>query len=883
MIGETVGRFRIVAKLGEGGMGSVWKAEDPLLGRAVAIKFLPESLARDEESRRRFLREARAASALEHPGIATIYDAGETDGRLYIAMQLIDGETVSDCVRAAFANGGALPLAVAVRIVTRAAEALGYAHERGVVHRDITGRNIMIARDGRVFVVDFGLALPEGHTRITRTADSTRGTVGYLAPEVIQGEPADSRSDLYSLAVVLFELITGHVPFEAARNETVLSMAVNESPHPPSAWRSGVPWPLDVLILKALAKNANERHQTASDLTRELGRIATQLGETAPIAVDAPAQEGSWRGASSTIATPRVRDHRASPTRPASSVQRRGFEITRSTRVILRSIAGRLSTPTRRRVFVLVLGLALLGAAGFWVRSRVVQSSHLGSVAVLPLDNVSEDAAESDYLCSGIMESITARLNQISGLRVTPWVTSSRYSGVERPLEEIAEELSVEALIVGTFRRTGSRIHGSVALVDAHSGFQYWAQEFEEPLTDLFDVQKRIAVGAATSLRGRLSGPEQQELSRPAARSVAAYDFYLRGAAELQGATEETNSNALALFEKALEIDSNLAEAYVGLGAVYADRVYRGWGDMQDLATAETNFERALELKPDFANARRGLVRIALERLDSRLAYEQARIMRESGRDDVDALLVRAEACVLCGPSGQAIPLLRRILEIDSANSAARFFLVIAYAFSGRHEETLQAGRDYVDRFGDDPELSGWMSLAAHCLGRMEDAERYYLLARSLRGKDNLHLATFFRESGQPERFDQVLRDTMREAKARLVAAPDNVRLRSDLAMCWRYLGELDSVRAEESRLGISDGLPLPGVDVMGFFLGHLDLGDTAGARQILERCPPFGGGPNHVRTFACWMLPKVETLAVYQDYVTAAARAEAAAPVEEW
>jgi len=264
MVGATVGRYRILAKLGEGGMGSVWKAEDPLLGRSVALKFLADALTSDRDARARFLREARAASTLEHPGIATVFDTGEADGKTFIAFQLVDGETV-----AAKVQRGALALSEAVRMAVSAADALHYAHEHGVLHRDVTSRNIMVARDGRVIVVDFGLALPEGHTRVTQSG-AAMGTAPYMAPEIALGENADRRSDVYGLGVVLYEMVAGRLPFKGERLQAVLYAAVHTPAQPPSKHREQIPMVLDAITLKALSKSPGERHQSAKELASEL-------------------------------------------------------------------------------------------------------------------------------------------------------------------------------------------------------------------------------------------------------------------------------------------------------------------------------------------------------------------------------------------------------------------------------------------------------------------------------------------------------------------------------------------------------------------------------------------------------------------------------------
>ena len=270
MIGQQIGRFQLTAKLGEGGMGSVWKAEDPLLGRVVAIKILPEHLQQSPDARRRLLKGARASSILDHPGIATVYDAGDHDGRVYIASACIDGETLSERIAA-----GVVPLREAVRIAAAAADALEYAHVHGVIHRDVTARNIMIARDGRVVVIDFGLAHVVDVTT-SHSPGSAVGTLCYMAPEIMQGQAADRRSDVYSLGVVLYELVTGRLPHIADVAPAVIYQVVNEKPPRPAKLRPEITAELERVVLHALSKDPAKRHQSAAHLAQELRAVVLE-------------------------------------------------------------------------------------------------------------------------------------------------------------------------------------------------------------------------------------------------------------------------------------------------------------------------------------------------------------------------------------------------------------------------------------------------------------------------------------------------------------------------------------------------------------------------------------------------------------------------------
>ena len=272
LVGHELHRYRILEKVGQGGTGSVWLAEDSFLHRKVAIKVLLPTLAESSEARQRFLREARAASMLSHPGIARVYDAGEEDEGFFIAFEFIDGETMTERV-----NRGPLPWKQAAAHARQTAEALSHSHARGILHRDVTSRNIILRREGSAVLVDFGLALPPKHTRLT-AAGAIMGTLAYLAPEVIRGQRDDSRSDLYGLGVVLYEMLTGSLPFEGTQAQELLHAAIHEDPEPPTRRAVGLPADLDLIVLKALAKNPDHRYQRAKELIDELRSLEERDG-----------------------------------------------------------------------------------------------------------------------------------------------------------------------------------------------------------------------------------------------------------------------------------------------------------------------------------------------------------------------------------------------------------------------------------------------------------------------------------------------------------------------------------------------------------------------------------------------------------------------------
>ena len=418
MIGRTFGRYRIVERLGEGGMGTVWKAEDDLLGRSVALKLLSARLADSESARSRLLREARAAGALDHPGIGTIYDAGEQDGEIFIAMRLVDGRTVADRLT----SQGALGLLDAMRVTAAAADALGHAHARGILHRDISARNLMLTQDGQVVVVDFGLALAEGTSRLTQSG-TTAGTAYYMAPEIVLGQQADRRSDIYSLGAVLYEMLSGAPPFEGEQLQTVLYAAVNTPAVPPSSKRPGIPPELDRIVLKTLAKSPEDRYPKMEALRDDLELLEAS-------------------GAISEDAAPPIIQPRPQTLAPTMTLEP--------------ATPGRLgSSPRTRRVAIVagttvILGLLAGGISWRMLRSASSPPPKYASLAVLPFQNTSDTPTESAYLSEGLGQALINKLTQMSSLHVPPWNTVGRFRDPAVPVDKLAKELHVDALLFGT-------------------------------------------------------------------------------------------------------------------------------------------------------------------------------------------------------------------------------------------------------------------------------------------------------------------------------------------------------------------------------------------------------------------------------------------------
>jgi TolB-like protein len=451
------------------------------------------------------------------------------------------------------------------------------------------------------------------------------------------------------------------------------------------------------------------------------------------------------------------------------------------------------------------------------------------------LRNVSAEPEESDYVADGITQAVITKLTQ-AGLQVTPWETAQRFRARSESPEAIASELGADAVLVGTFQLIDERILATLSLVDARTGFQFWADEFEEPFEDLFTVQRRIALGAATSLKRSLSGSETEALEKPESASVDAYDFYLQGSHLLQQGDREATTVALDLFQRAVELDPDLADAHVGLGAAHETQFFSGWAGLASLELAQTSYERAIQLDPGSMRARRGLMTVYWEKGHSEDCLMEGRRAALAGRsDDVETLLARATSYFFGGLPEEATPLYQEVLAIDPLNADAHFFLTVTAAYARNLEAAIQYGNAYLERFGDDAEIRVWIG-AAHQL-RGDDAEslRHYELA-SRAGDDSgtsdlrgLLLAGHLLRSERESRW----REGLERSRRRLDEFPDNVRVRLYLASFLGLLGEHASFEAEERRaLEVPDIAP---ADLRVLAAVHAALGNSERAIEILR------------------------------------------------
>ena len=516
MIGKTISHYKILEKLGEGGMGVVYKAEDTRLKRIVALKFLSD-IALGGEEKNRFLREAQAAAALNHPNICTIHAIDEVDGRMFIAMEFIEGQSLREKIEA-----GPLKIDEAIKFAIQIADGLQAAHEKGITHRDIKSANIMITDKGQAKIMDFGLAkLARGGTTLTKEG-MTLGTAAYMSPEQAQGEVVDHRTDIWSLGVVMYEMLTGQLPFRGEYALAVIYAILNKDPEPIAKLRSEVPMVLEHIVEKALAKDCKDRYQQMAEMFGDLQSSTEAL------------KHGQAK----------VRHAKAKPSKRKPTV------------VLFGSIATLL---------------VLLIAIGLYFLSR--RSKTIDSIAVLPFANLSGDP-EQEYFADGMTEELITNLAQAGALKVISRTSVMRYKASDRPLPEIALELGVEAIVGGSVRRAGDQVRITVQLIDATSDAHLWAQSYERNLTNVLSLQGEVARAIVQQVRGKLTPQEEARLLGKRTVNPAAHEAYLQGRYHLDKVTPAELNTAIKYFEEAAEIDSDYAVAYAGLASSYN---YLGW------------------------------------------------------------------------------------------------------------------------------------------------------------------------------------------------------------------------------------------------------------------------------------------------------------------
>ena len=511
MVGKVVSHYKIVGHLGGGGMGVVYKAEDTKLKRTVALKFLPPSLTTDHKAKERFICEAQASSSLQHNNICNVHDIDETpDGQLFIVMDFYEGETLKKKI-----EYGPLKTDEAIDIAIQVAHGLTKAHEHGIVHRDIKPANIIFTTDGVAKIVDFGLAKLSGRTILTKSG-TTLGTVAYMSPEQAKGELVDQRTDIWSLGVMLYEMITGRLPFRGDYDQAIIYQTLNAEPEPVGTQRPETPVELQRIITKAMQKDPRERYQQVETMCTDLQSLKSGSGSR-------------------------------TPTQPW---------LTRS----------RWKEPKFVRNAGLVVAFVLLVVAGIVLLSP--RPAAIDSVALLPFANATGDST-LEYLCDGLTESLINRFSQLPQLRVIARTTAFSFKGKEQDPRTVGRALNVRGVLTGKIVQRGDLLTIQADLVDAREGTQIWGERYNRKVTDILALQEEIAEQISDRLRLKLSGEEQRRFTRSFTQDTEAYHLYLKGRYWSERLTQEGFDKAVGYFNQAIERDPAYALAYAGMADAY--------------------------------------------------------------------------------------------------------------------------------------------------------------------------------------------------------------------------------------------------------------------------------------------------------------------------
>ena len=666
MIDQTISHYRVVEKLGGGGMGVVYKAEDIKLRRFVALKFLPEDLAKDPLALERFQREAQAASALNHPNICTIYEIDEFEGRRFIAMEFLDGQTLKHHIA-----GRPLEVESLLDWSTQIAEGLDAAHSAGIIHRDIKPANLFITARGHAKILDFGLAklapaeqkVAEGATQSGRGAADEQlltspgtsiGTVTYMSPEQVRGGDLDKRTDLFSLGSVLYEMGTGAMAFSGATSGVIFEAILNRPPVSPLRLNPALPAGFEQVVNKALEKDRKMRYQSAADMGADLRRLKRETE-------------------SSRVVVPKE---------------------------VVEASAGFSSKSNRWGMLAGAVALVLLLAIGgaFWYqkhsKSGAAAVAAKPSVAVIPLQNLSTDA-DSVYFSDGMTDEITTKLSKIQGINVAPRSTAAAVKDADQNAAELGRQLGVRYLLEGTVRKSGDQVRINVHLIDSTTGFQVWADDFTGQMKDVFSLQEQTALKIAQALNLNLSPQETKAIQQRYTQNPQAYEAYLAGKGLLEVETPERFEAARTNFEQALKYDPNYAPALAGLahveGLYYRDLAT----DPSHLQKAEEYARRAIAIDPNLAEAHVALGQTHGLRFDYAAAAAE---LREGIRLEPDNslgwdLLSWALAYEQPPDAVGAEKAAREAIRLEPASAASQYHLGRALLLQGRYDEAAAAFR----------------------------------------------------------------------------------------------------------------------------------------------------------------------------------------------
>jgi serine/threonine-protein kinase len=701
MVGKFLKNYKILEKLGVGGQGTVYKATDGKLGRTVVVKVLPAELTAREANLKRFEREARLASSLDHPNICTIFDLDEAEGHHFIAMQYVEGRNVRQLV-----GGHPLELKSALLIAIQVTDALAAAHSRGIIHRDIKSGNVMVTPSGQVKILDFGLAKllddtddDSSRSTIHRT-DLTEigvpyGTATYAAPEQARGDRVDKRADIFSTGVLLYEMLTGTWPFRGKTTIDVRHAVLHDAPRPVAELRKEpLPPRLQQILDRCMAKEPRDRYQKMEEVRDDLRGVLQEISTS------------ETTGQPFTSVMPEPARHLAG----ANPVSRAMRWLKGKTKTDSTSAPG-MTTPTKPSIHETPF--------------TTIADQEKKSLAILCFRNLSNDAASSFYEFS-LADAVITELARVRSLVVRPSSVIAKYQGGQMDPRDIGQELRVNAVLTAGFIHAGGRFRVTAQLLDVTSGDIIWSDRIDTSTEDIIAVQDEIAQRIVEGLRIELSPAEQDGIAKPSTQNAAAYEQYLRGRDLFarfifRTTAQEDCDAAIEHFQRAIELDPNFALALDGLGAAYVNRVFKGFGGAEDYERAEAAFNKALAIDPKLIEARMLMVFVYLWRGQKQKAREEVARARREAPDEPVVHFVKATLHRLDGEYGRALRSYDRLMRLDpAAHVVASFNRALVYMYMGNFEETSKQ----LDQAGDpdNPLVKTFRALSLYYTGQTDEA-----------------------------------------------------------------------------------------------------------------------------------------------------------------
>jgi non-specific serine/threonine protein kinase len=674
MIGQTISHYKILEKLGGGGMGVVYKAEDTKLKRTVALKFLPPVYSFDKEAKQRFIHEAQTASSLQHHNICNIHDIDETkDGQIFISMDCYEGETLKRKI-----ERGQIKTDEAIDIIVQVATGLQKAHEKGIIHRDIKPANIFITNDGVVKILDFGLAKLSGQTMMTKMGE-TVGTIAYMSPEQTRGELVDNRTDIWSIGVVLYEILTRNLPFKGDYDSAMIYSILNERPKSIKDIKTDTPVQINKIIQRMLEKDIGKRYQSFNEIISELRKVHPQKTTN--------------------------------------------------------------KNNERKKSYILwIMGSIIITAIIVFIYFFVLQKPDtdiIKSIAVLPFVDMSPQK-DQEYFCDGMTEDLINRLSKLQQLKIPARTSVFVFKGRTQDIKDIGEQLKVQAVLEGSVQKSGDRIRITAQLINIADGYQLWSEKYDRGLNDIFKIQDDISTAIVNALKLKLMPKEIEKISERPIDDVMAYDCFLKAERLILRYDEKSLDSALAYLQTGIDIMGDNAQLYAGMAYVYWQYVNMGIGQEEYLSKFEEYVKKALTMKPNLSSALALLGILYLyedypQNIQDALRYFKKAL--EENPYELRALTGMTASYVMIGKPSEAYTFLDMMMQHDPLNPWQHSIRGYCYLNDCKFQLALEQTYLYYQADSLSPIAQSNYSWALASNGRRDEALAVINRARS----ENIH------------------------------------------------------------------------------------------------------------------------------------------------